>query len=315
MSDPGNNWNPPKNDPNQTNEAAGKPVEQGRQMTDAPPFSIAAQSSGEGVVVPVAAADRWAGVAEDLRGPWGWLDLLYLVLFWFASQVAAGIVVGAVVVARGMDRHQFGELTRNPAVVVGVATAMFLLMMLFISVMLRVRYQAPFWRTVGWRALRPRTLPPAAGMFLLVLGGIGLALAVILLNVIFKAKSKLPIEEMFRDRQGVFLLMAMGILLAPVVEETIFRGYIYPVIARSWGVAVGVIATGTVFGLMHAPQLKGGTAQIVTLIVVGIVLTWVRAKTGTVLASFLVHLSYNSFLFLLTYAATEGFRKFPPTGG
>ena len=56
--------------------------------------------------------------------------------------------------------------------------------------------------------------------------------------------------------------MLIAVLLAPVVEETVFRGYIYPVVARTFGVTASVLATGTLFGLLHAPQLWGGWWQI-----------------------------------------------------
>jgi hypothetical protein len=47
------------------------------------------------------------------------------------------------------------------------------------------------------------------------------------------------------------------------------------------------------------------------LMCVGIILTWVRAKTGTVTASYLVHLGYNSLLFLGFFAATGGLKHIP----
>ena len=59
--------------------------------------------------------------------------------------------------------------------------------------------------------------------------------------------------------------------------------------------AVGVLAPD-LFGLLHAPQLWGGWVQIVSLVLVGIILTYVRAVTRTVLASYLLHLSYNFFV-------------------
>jgi uncharacterized protein len=90
--------------------------------------------------------------------------------------------------------------------------------------------------------------------------------------------------------------MATSVLVAPVFEETVFRGYIFPVVARSWGVAAGVLGTGILFGLLHAPQLWGGWLQIGELVAVGIIFTCARALTRTVLASFLLHLSYNFFV-------------------
>jgi membrane protease YdiL (CAAX protease family) len=100
----------------------------------------------------------------------------------------------------------------------------------------------------------------------------------------------------------------MAVLVAPVIEETIFRGYIYPVVARSFGVGAGILATGTLFGLLHAPQLWGGWMQIALLVIVGIVFTYVRAVTKTVLASYLFHVSYNSFVSLAFLIGTHGLR-------
>ena len=96
----------------------------------------------------------------------------------------------------------------------------------------------------------------------------------------------------------MILYAVLGVLVAPLVEETIFRGFLYPVIARRLGIAAGVLITGMLFGLLHAAQLWGGWGQIVLLIVVGVVLTAVRARTGTVSASYFVHLGYNGLQLL-----------------
>jgi hypothetical protein len=58
--------------------------------------------------------------------------------------------------------------------------------------------------------------------------------------------------------------------------------------------------------MAHAAQLRGGSGQIALLILVGIVLTWVRARTGTVTASFFVHLGYNGLQVLGYLAYTLG---------
>jgi hypothetical protein len=128
---------------------------------------------------------------------------------------------------------------------------------------------------------------------------------------VFKAPKQIPIEQFFQDRRSALLLMSMAVLLAPVLEETIFRGYIYPVIARSFGVNTSIVVTGTLFGLLHASQLWGAWAQIAMLVVVGIVFTYARARTRTVVASYILHVSYNSCLFLGFLLASHGFRHFP----
>jgi hypothetical protein len=58
--------------------------------------------------------------------------------------------------------------------------------------------------------------------------------------------------------------------------------------------------------MAHAAQLRGGSGQIALLILVGILLTWVRARTGTVTASYFVHLGYNGLQLLGYVTYTMG---------
>jgi hypothetical protein len=175
----------------------------------------------------------------------------------------------------------------------------------------RVRFEAPFWRTIGWRQLLTGTIPRRIVYLSLILGGFSLSLLVQLASAALQTKAKLPIQQYFQDPRSALLLMLMSILLAPLVEETIFRGYIYPVVARSFGIGASVVITGTLFGLLHAPQLWGGWGQILLLIGVGIIFTAARAVSRTVVASYILHVSYNSFLFIAFLIASHGLRHFP----
>src|SRR5438034_8357275 len=64
------------------------------------------------------------------------------------------------------------------------------------------------------------------------LSGSGLSLFVIGASSRVKNAEHVPIQEMFKSRSGAMLLMTMAVLVAPLVEETVFRGYLYPVFAR-----------------------------------------------------------------------------------
>ncbi len=120
----------------------------------------------------------------------------------------------------------------------------------------------------------------------------------------------------------------MAVLVAPLVEETVFRGYLYPVFVRITsailryygmefssatraGVAASIVLTGTLFGLMHAPQLGWTWGLVSLLTLVGVIFTFARAWTGTVVASFLLHLGYNSMIAFTSIIATKGFTHMP----
>lgn len=128
-----------------------------------------------------------------------------------------------------------------------------------------------------------------------------------------QAPEDVPIQELFKYKNTAMLFMAMAVLVAPLVEETVFRGYLYPLFARSFGAAAGIIITGILFGLMHGAQLGWTWGLVSVLVAVGIIFTFVRARTGTVFASFLLHLGYNSTIAIVTILGTQGFTKFPTT--
>src|SRR5207302_10359159 len=81
--------------------------------------------------------------------------------------------------------------------------------------------------------------------------GCGLPIFVFLASSQVHTNDKMPIEEVLTNRSSAMLLMAMAVLVAPLVEETVFRGYLYPLFAKSFGILPGILLTGILFGLMH----------------------------------------------------------------
>jgi membrane protease YdiL (CAAX protease family) len=259
-------------------------------------------------------ARTWPDFATPLRG----VDLLYLLGFYFlAGAVLTLVVAVGTMLFFHLAPSELQRTTGERATVMIVSQALLsIATLVFLYALVRSRSGSPFWNALGWRPFRLESRSAASQLATImqyVLGGFGLALAVGWLSRFFNQQTALPMEDLFRSRQSVLLLMALGILVAPVVEETVFRGCIYPVIARKLGVPVGVILTGLLFGIAHAQQLWGGWGEIALLICVGTVLTYVRARAGTVAASYLVHVSYNTILFTGFFFATHGLRYFPPS--
>ena len=250
----------------------------------------------------------------DLRVPWGWIDLLWFLLFAvISSMVMAWLVelASMAILHAPMPNLRDGD-SLSPSVLVISQALWSAVALLYLYTVVRLRSAEPFWRTIGWRGLPGESDARGAVAMRFAGGGAVLALVVSVLGRFSGENGELPIEKLFDSRLSVVMLMGLGILVAPLVEETIFRGFLYPLLARQFGVPVGIVVTGLVFGLMHAAQLWGGWMQIALLIGVGMVLTWVRARTGTVAASYFVHLGYNSLLFLGFVIATGGLRHFAP---
>ena len=251
---------------------------------------------------------------EDIRTPWGGGEI-----FIFLGLAIGSLFVMEVALALFMTAHfhmtsdqLMNSLKTDAPLAVGFQVAWSAVVFLFLFVMIRAYHGAAFWSSLRWRLLRPRDFPAALQYLICIFGGFALAVAVSAASQFAGKTKELPIEQLFGTRTDALWLAGFGIALAPLIEETIFRGFLYPVLARKWGIPAGIFITGLLFGLMHAAQLWGGFAQIGLLIFVGVVLTFARARTGSVLASYLIHVSYNSFLFAGFFVGTHGLKNIPP---
>jgi membrane protease YdiL (CAAX protease family) len=257
-------------------------------------------------------AELRSPIPEDLRTPWDWIDLVIFALLAVGGTFLISVALVFVFSAFGVTAAELraSATAKSYFAIVNQILVSFALLG-FLAAQTKLRVHEPFWHTVGWRPLVTRTISKPMAYAFLIAGGMSLSMFVQFSSGFFRPKGKLPIETFFQDRGSALLLMLVSVLLAPVLEETIFRGFIYPVIARSLGIAASVAITGTIFGLLHAAQLWGGWTQIALLVVVGIVFTYVRAVTKTVVASYLLHLSYNSFLFIVFLVSSHWLRTMP----
>ena len=57
-------------------------------------------------------------------------------------------------------------------------------------------------------------------------------------------------EQAF-SRQGIFVLLVLGALVAPIVEELVFRGLLYRAWEKRWGWFPSAILVSVIFGLYH----------------------------------------------------------------
>lgn len=278
-------------------------------MNPLPPEGRLESESTAAVQAPVSPYENFP---EDLRVPWNWGDLGYFLLVALAAFFAVGWSVLFAYRLFGVNPLQVGGSNGERAIFFLVnQTALDVVLMLYLFAHIRYQLGAPFWRTLGWRPLPASGIPRPAFYSLCLAAGSSLALMVTVTSNLIGRHTKLPIESLLTERRSTILFLLMSVLLAPLVEETLFRGYLYPVLARTFRVPGGIVITGVLFGLLHAAQLWGGWGQIALLIVVGILFTWARAASRTVFVSFLLHFGYNGFLFFGFMIGTGGFRNLP----
>jgi membrane protease YdiL (CAAX protease family) len=250
---------------------------------------------------------------EDLNVSWSWPHFVVFLVFtvgtFFAVQSAFFLYYAP---RQHLEPKQLERyLLNKPEFLFGSNIIFYALVFLFLYITLGVLRGAPFWSSVGWKKLKANIPAGKGGPWLYFLSGSGLAVFVVIASSQVKGTEHMPIQEVLKNRNSAILLMVMAVLVAPLVEETVFRGYLYPLFARTFGIPLSILLTGTLFGLMHAPQLAWTWGVVVLLILVGVIFTFARAYTGTVLASYLLHLGYNSMIAVTTLIATRGFTHIP----
>jgi membrane protease YdiL (CAAX protease family) len=98
------------------------------------------------------------------------------------------------------------------------------------------------------------------------------------------------------DPLAIGLLVVMAVVLAPVVEETIFRGCIYRFLKSQTTLVPAQIISGCFFSFMHWNLLS-----FVPLVLVGIFLARIYEKSGNIMVSMWFHAFFNAFSLLMLF--------------
>jgi uncharacterized protein len=104
-----------------------------------------------------------------------------------------------------------------------------------------------------------------------------------------------PLLELVLTSPSPVALALMGLtatVLAPLFEETLFRGVLLPVLARHWGGFWAVVLSAAVFALAHL-----SLGELAPLFVLGLGLGWLRLRGGRLGASVLMHGLWNGLTF------------------
>lgn len=114
----------------------------------------------------------------------------------------------------------------------------------------------------------------------------------------------LPVSQQLQDSYAqassalnsplLFMDILSVALLAPITEELIFRGLALSRLQKAMPTGLAVLLQGLVFGLIH-----GQILWMIYATCFGILLGWVRVKTGSLRASMLLHIGFNTSSFFI----------------
>ena len=155
-------------------------------------------------------------------------------------------------------------------------------------VTLRARYRQPVFVSLGWRRTHFNLAVAAVGGAILAFVVSGLAW------LLHTPQVPSPLDRFMNSPVNLVLIAILAVTIAPLFEELFFRGFLQPLFSHTFGVAAGIFITAVIFGSLHAPEYSWAWQYAVAVALVGIVLGWIRARSGSIIPSTLMHASYNS---------------------
>lgn len=212
--------------------------------------------------------------------------------------VSVALLLGTQLIAMfiyfGVQMSRTGSLPKTVEIdwllaILSIAAAIpaHLLTLVFCWFVVTERGQRPFWQSMGW-GWRPqfKWIHAAA------LAALMMAVAILFSKILPHQETDL--EKILKLGTSVRVLTALlAVLSAPLVEEVVYRGVLYPGLERQWGAAAGVVGATLLFALVHVPQYWGSWAAISTIVLLSLVLTILRAATGSILPGVATHFFYN----------------------
>ena len=97
---------------------------------------------------------------------------------------------------------------------------------------------------------------------------------------------------------GLVLFVVLAVLVAPVIEETIFRGFVFQGLARSWGPLVGAVTSALIFAAWHQ-QLS----VLVPIFGLGALLAAAFYWTKSIYTNIAFHATFNTLGILVWWFA------------
>jgi membrane protease YdiL (CAAX protease family) len=236
----------------------------------------------------------------DENPPWSLWEVAALGILTFIVALGLMVLIGSFVHRRFSPATPLIDSVRRVDVLL---ISQFLTYVLISGLMYGLVYthsDAKVWDAIRWKW--PRNWPAYA------LAGVALYICLIPLALLLPMPKNAPIDALFRTARDAYIASFFAVLIAPVFEEILFRGFLYPALARRLGMVPSVFLTALGFAIIHGAQLNNSWGPVLVIFLVGIALTTVRAVKKSVGASVLMHMAYNGTIFITAYIATSGFR-------
>ncbi|MBI4081438.1 MAG: CPBP family intramembrane metalloprotease [Candidatus Lambdaproteobacteria bacterium] len=158
------------------------------------------------------------------------------------------------------------------------------------------RHRQPFLAALG---LAPRPEPRA--LVRALLAGMALQVAVVLLATLAPPPPdfRSPIELFLKAGSwALAVLFVAAILLAPLLEEVLFRGLLLPTLRKRLAFIPAALVVSVLFAAAHTAQTGTYWPALLGIGLCGFALAWLRERSRTLWPAIAFHAGFNLTAFL-----------------
>jgi hypothetical protein len=156
---------------------------------------------------------------------------------------------------------------------------------------------------VGWAALGLRGFRSwAVGM------GCGLMLLSMIFNLVYQAFLSLfdlqiqpDIAIMFNNTNFPLALLVGGAVLAPLVEEIYFRGFVFAGLRQRWSWQKAALISAGLFALVHFIP-----TSVIPIFILGFIFALLYQVSGSIWPAILMHMLTNTLALSAAYFLSQG---------
>jgi uncharacterized protein len=210
--------------------------------------------------------------------------------FWSYEDLA--LFIGALLPCAAIAYYSlrpFRHLSRGVQTVAG-NFVLYLLALGVLYLLVARRYDRPLWRSLAFTF-------QFRGAWICVIAGPPLAIGLAALGALLHAPASTSIQSLITDRTSLVVVVLFAVLIGPIFEELIFRGFLLPLLVRSLGPWLGIVLTAVPFGLLHYVTYGWVWQTILVIGIAGVAFGYARVRTGSTVASVMLHMGYNGMLF------------------
>ena len=205
--------------------------------------------------------------------PWSapqvWLGVVMLILGTFAFMLWQFLI------------YSLG-LPLNPGLAVGLMELLLLVPVWWLT----VHKYGVGWKTLGLRGFNGGAIGLGCGLMLLSLG-FNIFYASFL-NM-FKLRIQEDMSPVFAEISYPWLLLAVGAILAPVVEEITFRGFIFAGLRQKYGWQKAALISSAIFAAFHL-----SLTALIPIFILGYIFAYLYQQSDSIWPAILMHLLTNT---------------------